>query len=141
MWLRRGAQQETPDFLQASVIHAELGVDQLDKGWISAGVKYLKWKNTRFTSSNLYYGYNPWTSLHGARVQFDYTIYFPSVGISSQVVTNGEQSNVSIRPQLGLFFIYANLYVGYNFWMGNQLTEDLNNWTISAYFSLPLKRW
>jgi len=137
------AQSDSPkaDFLQASVIHVEVGMDQFDQGFITAGLKYLKWDDIRFKSSNLYYGYNPWSSLHSIRAQFDYAMYFPAAGLSLQTVTDGKATNFSIRPQIGVFFIYANLYLGYNFWLASPYKDNLSTWTFSAFFSLPVKRW
>ena len=128
-------------FLHRSVLAVEAGYDQFDRGFFYAGLRRFEWNDIRFSGISGFYGYNPWEKLHSLKMQLDYSIYFPSIGLTTMMVTDGETVNVAIRPQLGLFFVFGNIYLGPNILVNKHHENALNSWVFNVALTMPIKRW
>ncbi len=141
------AQTSTPpdltvdDPFSGNYRYLKLGYQQLDAGFITAGAKFVKWEKAIFFKSHtIEYGYNPWENLHLMRYNADLTISFTNFGLEMSSVTNGEQFNVEVRPQLGIYFIYFGAYFGPNIWFNKHFTDRLNRWTFNVEVNIPIGR-
>ena len=117
-----------------------VGMNQFDRGYVFGEIDWSRESANhlyRLYNNKLAFGYSPWNkgSLIEAKSYISFVRIISIGGSAGYYFFNDQGTNaLSIKPQIGLHFLIASVYYGYNYQINPNPNIVTHNITLSVFF-------